>query len=167
IRVQLWPVLFPRLICPLGMALQLVRIEIDFSQITGAVSLCLIVEMLRRGIAAFTARGHRFRSNCLSKLDYRDETVAAGAVYFLRDLVLPRPKAGQRPPKCRSETDWYARSVIVERMGQVIGQSLKPIDFAPGFFPRSEVSLEFIRGIGQRVQQLLSSERASHVLMQL
>src|SRR5205085_7818382 len=126
------------------MPLQLCWIEIDFTQIARAVSFRLIVEMLRRRIAAFTAGGDCDRANFRTELNHSDKAVAAGAVNLFRPFVWPRSERCQRSPDCRREANRNARAGVSERMNDVVGQSLKSIDIPPVGFPRAEVGREFV-----------------------
>src|SRR4051794_1012215 len=93
-------------------ALQLIEIKVDVAQVAGRVALRLIVEVLRRRIAAFAAGRDRARAHAvLAELDDGDEAVAAGAIHALRAGVGPRAERGQRAPGRRREADrdaWLA-----------------------------------------------------------
>src|SRR5438046_1125051 len=122
-----------------GVTLQLRRVEINFSQIAFAVSLCLIVKVRRRGIAALATRGHGDGFNRLAKLDHGDKAVATGAVNFLGSFVRPRAEGSQRTPNRRSKSHRNARPGVGKGMLDVIGQPLKSIYLAPWCLPFAKV----------------------------
>src|ERR1700682_635324 len=86
----------------LDVSLELRRIEVHVAEIAGAVSLRLVVEMGRGGVATLAARGDCPRPHAIPELDHRDEAVAAGAVPLLRcSRIRVRGKRCQRSPPRR------------------------------------------------------------------
>ena len=73
----------PWVVRPFRVTLKLRWIKIHFAQIAGRVSFCLIVEVLRSGISAFSSGSHRDFAHLWAKLNHGNEAVAAGAVDLL------------------------------------------------------------------------------------
>jgi hypothetical protein len=71
------------MVLALSVSFELRAIEIHVSQVAGAVSLRLIVEMPRRRISALSAGGHGFGLHSPTELDDGHKAVTAGAVNFL------------------------------------------------------------------------------------
>src|SRR5471030_3254073 len=90
--------LTPWMVLALRVARELRRIEVDVAQIARAVSLGLIVEVLRLRVAALAAGRHRLRAHRVAELDDGDEAVAGVAVHFLRGLVAARAERRERAP---------------------------------------------------------------------
>src|SRR5512138_3449462 len=84
-----------RVVLPLDMAFQLVRVEIDVAQRTGRVPARLVPEMRRRGVAALAAGADGFGAHARAELDHRDEAVAAGAVHLLRARIRACAERGE------------------------------------------------------------------------
>src|SRR5262245_40958911 len=127
------------MVFPLDVPFQLVAIEIDVAQIAGAVAHCLIVEMRRPRIAALSARGDGLRAHAIAELDDGDEAVAGGPVDLFGSPVAAGAERRERSPARRSEADRNARPRIAERMHDVVGDPLEPVDVAPRRLPRTEV----------------------------
>src|SRR4051812_43120458 len=90
--------LLARVVGALRVALQLVRIEVHVAQVAGRVAFRLIVEVLRRRVAALAAGADGARLHAVAELHDRDEAVAAGAVHLLRPGIGARTKGGERSP---------------------------------------------------------------------
>src|SRR5262245_56090640 len=102
---------------PLGVRPELRGIEVDFAQVAGRVALGLVVEVLRRGVAALAAGRDRAGAHAVrAELDDGDEAVAAGAVHPLRPRIGPRAERRERSPGRRREADRDARLAVVERL---------------------------------------------------
>src|SRR3954470_18160500 len=144
-----------RMVGPLRVAGQLLRIEVDVAQAPRAVALRLILEVLRLRIAALAAGRHRLRAHLVAELDDRDEAVAGVAVHLLRVLVAARAERSERAPARRREADRDARSLVAERLDDVAGQALEAVDLAPRRIPLAEVGGELVRRGGERVQLLV------------
>src|SRR5690349_15128029 len=123
-----------------GMTRELRLIEIHIAQVARRIPLGLIVEVLRARYAVEATRGDRLRTHAVfSKLDDRDEAVTARAVPLLRAGVRLCAERRERAPARRRESDRNARTVVVERLHDVAGETLIAIDVAPWRFPRAEV----------------------------
>ena len=73
--------LLPGIVGPLGVPLELLRVEVDLAQVAGGVALGLIVEVLRGDVAAQAAGGDGAGAHAvLAELDGGHEAVAARAV---------------------------------------------------------------------------------------
>src|SRR5882672_5935852 len=72
----------PRMILPLGVALQLRAIEVHVPKIARAVPFSLIAEMPGPGIAALAARRDRSGPHTVSELHHGHEAIPAGAVHL-------------------------------------------------------------------------------------
>src|SRR5690348_3580870 len=101
------------------MSRELRGIEVHRPEIARGVTLCLVIEMGRRRMAALAARGHRDRANAVSEFDDRDEAVSARAVPLLRPWIGTRPERRERPPPRRREADGNTRLRIIERLNDV------------------------------------------------
>src|ERR1019366_7745074 len=130
-------------------------VEVSLAQFARAVALGLIVEVRRRRIAALDAGGDGPGAHAVAELDYGDETVAAGAIPLLGARVGARRERGERSPLSRGEADGNARSGVVDRLNNVAGGALDPIDAAPGRPPASKMGGEPVRRPRQRLQELL------------
>src|SRR5689334_9236955 len=127
------------MVLALGVAGQLVAIEVHVAEIAGAVAHGLTVEVRRRWIAVLAAGGDRFRADAIAEFHDGHEAVPAGAVHFLRAAVGARAERGQGSPARRREGDRYARRGVVERLHDVTGEALEPVDVAPGRVPPAEI----------------------------
>src|SRR6202789_2111618 len=87
----------------LGMSFEIGAVEVDFAQIAGAVAFCLIVEMGRGGVAAFSAGSDCFRVDFVAELNDRDEAVSAGAVPFFCSGVGASSDRGGGSPEQRGD----------------------------------------------------------------
>src|SRR5678816_4246655 len=115
----------------LGVSLQLRGIEVDLAQVAGGVARRLIVEVLRRGVAALAAGRHGSRPDLVAEFDDGDEAVAADAVHLLHPGRRARAERGERSPARRGEPDRDARPRILERLHDVAGEALEAIDLTP------------------------------------
>jgi len=116
----------------LGMVFQLFTVEVDLTQVPGAIPLGLIIEVQRLRVTAFASRGHRSCTHLVSELHHGDKAVAAGPVPALGSGILPRRERGQRSPLRISEGDRNARAGIAEGLDDISVQPLKPIDYSQG-----------------------------------
>src|SRR6266849_3666255 len=132
------------MVLALGVIFELRAVEIYFAQIARAVPLCLIVEVLRRRIAALSTGRHGSGPHRLAELNNGHKAVAARPINFLRSQVRTRAERRQRAPNGGSEADRYARSCVSEGMHDVIGESLEPVDVSPWRLPCSEVDHKFV-----------------------
>src|SRR5712691_254314 len=80
----------PRMILPLGVALQLRAIEVHVPKIARAVPFSLIAEMPGPGIAALAARRDRSGPHTVSELHHGHEAIPAGAVHLPGPCVRAR-----------------------------------------------------------------------------
>src|SRR5687768_10392809 len=133
---------FARSVGPLGVAYELVGMEIDLAQVARRVAPGLVVEMGRAGMAALAAGRDRQSPDTRSELDDRDEAVAAGAVPALRARPGARAERSERPPPARSERNRDARPGVGEGLHDVAGQALEAVDLAPRCPPAAEIALE-------------------------
>src|SRR5579872_1310162 len=72
-----------RMVLALRVSLELIAVEVNLAQVTGAIALGLIVKVLRRGVAALATRRHSPGFDLVTKLDYCDKAVAARAIPLL------------------------------------------------------------------------------------
>src|SRR4051794_1402912 len=124
---------------PLGVPLQLLAVEVHLAQVAGGVALRLVVEVLRRRIAALAAGRDRARAHPLAELDGGDEAIAADPIHLLRPRRRARAERGERSPSRRGEPDGNARTGIVEWLHDVAGEPLEAVDVPPRRLPRAEV----------------------------
>src|SRR5665213_1588576 len=68
----------------LGVAFELIGVEVDFAKIAGGVAGGFVVEVGRVGMAAFAAGGDGAGVDAGAELDDGNEAVAAGAIPLLR-----------------------------------------------------------------------------------
>src|ERR1019366_1193415 len=66
------------MVFPLRMSLELIAVEVDLAQLSGAVALGLIVEVRGSRMAALAAGRHGPGAHAFAELDHGDEAVAAG-----------------------------------------------------------------------------------------
>src|SRR5207249_390229 len=145
--------LTPRMILPLGVALELGTVKVNFAQISLAVLLGFIIEVRRGGMSALAPRGDGPGSDFVSKFDGRDKAVAARAVPLFRSGIRPRTKRRQRAPERRGEAHGNAGPGVAERLNNVSRQPLETVDVPPGRLPGAKIFDELIRGFRQRLQQ--------------
>jgi len=84
------------MVFPLDVSLELRRVEVDFTQVSGAVSLGFIVEVWRGGIPALTSCGYGPGVYLLAKFDYGNEAVSARSIPLFCTGVRPRAERCQR-----------------------------------------------------------------------
>src|SRR5438445_3115615 len=149
------------MILPLDVAFELLAIEVHVSQIAGAVSRRLVVEMRRRGVAALAAGRDRSGLHAIAELDDRHEAVAGRPVHLLRPFVGARAERGQRAPARRGETDCNAWPRVLEGLNDLSVEALVPIDVAPRSPPTPEIAREPVRRGRERLQQLLPRRLAN------
>src|SRR3954453_13140977 len=99
-------------VLPLAVPLQLIGIEVDVPQASGAVTLRLILEVLRLRVAALAAGRHRPGLPLVAELDHGDEAVAGVAVHLLGIRIAARAERRQRAPARRGEADRNARPLV-------------------------------------------------------
>src|SRR5260370_7319778 len=133
----------------LRMVFQFLTVEVDLTQVPGAIPLGLIIEVQRIRVTALASRGHRSCTHLVSELHHGDKAVAAGPVPALGSGILPRRERGQRSPLRISEGDRNARAGIAEGLDDISVQPLKPIDSSPGGAPGPEVRGQLVSGSGQ------------------
>src|SRR5260370_34570205 len=132
-----------------------------------AVSVGFIVEVWRRGIPALTSSGYGPGVHLLTKFDDGSKAVSACSIPLFCTRVRPSAERRQRTPHRRSETDRNAQSRVVERLDDISGQALESIDVAPRGFPAPEIGGEFVRGIRQRLQELLGRHFCTDVVAEI
>src|SRR3954466_1711630 len=81
--------LLTRVVRALGVAGELVGIEVQLAQVAARVAPGLVEEVRRVRVAALAAGGDRHRLDPVAELDHRDEAVAARAVHPLGPRVGP------------------------------------------------------------------------------
>src|SRR5881398_2017676 len=109
------------MIFALGVALELVAIEVDIAEIAGGVALRFIVEVLGLRMAAFASARDCPGAHAVPELHHGDEAVPAGAVPLLRAWVGARAERGERAPLRRCEGDRHARLRVVKRLNDIAG----------------------------------------------
>ncbi len=77
---------------------EFVGIKVDIAQLASRVAKGLVVEMRRRRIAAFAARGDGHGADPGTELNDGDKTVAVRAVEPLAAVVSFRAEGGERSP---------------------------------------------------------------------
>src|SRR5262245_7344381 len=133
------------MVSPFRVAFQLVGIEVDLAQVARRVAFGLIVEMLRRRIAALPACGHRAGAHAVgAELDDGNEAVAARAVHPLRARIGARAERRQRTPRRRRKSHRNARLTVVELLDDAAVVALEAVDLAPRRLPRAEIGREAI-----------------------
>src|SRR5688572_10087940 len=110
----------------------------------GGIAFSLIVEVRRSGIAAFTARSHRFGPHLFSEFHNGHEAVAARPVITLGSLVTARAEGGEGAPGAGREADRYAGGGIGKRLDDVARQPLEAIDLAPRCAPAAEIIFQLL-----------------------
>src|SRR5277367_1710821 len=106
---------------PLDMAIEIGAIEIDLTQIAGAVAFCLIVKVWRSGVAALATGSDGLCMDLVAELDYGDEAVAAGAVPLLCSWIGARAERGKGAPEGGSKAYRNAWCGVVEGLNDVAG----------------------------------------------
>src|SRR5688572_30562171 len=132
-------ILLPRLVLALGVALEILAIEIHVAQVAGRIAVGLVVEVLRPGNAVQPAGGHRLRLYSIAELDDGHEAVAARAVPLLGAGIRARAERGQRSPPRRWKHHRRARLRIFELLHDRAVVALEAIDVAPRRLPLAEV----------------------------
>src|SRR5580700_12321745 len=125
------PVSLARVVSALGVALQLLRVEIHLAQCARGVAYRLVIEVRRGGVPAPAARRDRHCVHLLGELDHRDEAVARRAVIALGALVAACLEGGERAPRRCGEGYRRARLVVIELLHDVAVVALEAIDRAP------------------------------------
>src|SRR6187549_1739106 len=142
------------MVAPLRVRFDLRAVEVDVSEITGAVSRRLVVEMWRRGVAALAARGYGLGADAVAELDDGDEAVPARSIDLLRSPVRPRAERRERAPSRRRERDGDAGPRVREGVLDVVGEALEAIDVPPRRLPGAEAGGERVGRRGEREYQL-------------
>src|SRR5690606_14440990 len=146
-------------------AFELFGPEVHLAQVAGAVTLGLVVEVRRRRVAAFAARGHRARADLVAELHRGNEAVAAGAVVALRARPAMRAERGQRAPARRGERHRDARPGVVEHLHDRAVVALVAVDLAPGRAPAAEILLQAFDRARERGQPRLRTGLRGHVVV--
>src|SRR5471032_2374719 len=153
------------MVLPLGVALQLIAVEVHLAQFASCVPIRLVVEVRRQWMATFTACGDGDGSNAVAEFDHGDEAVTARAVPLLRSRIGARAERGERPPARRGEADWDTGPGVVELRIDVCGETLKSIDVAPRRLPTPEVAGQLVGGRGECLEPLVGRSVAGGVVI--
>lgn len=138
-------------------------IEVHSSQVAGAVAFGFVVEVRRRWMTTFTARGYRACADSVAEFHDRNEAIAVGAIPFFCSGVSVGTERRERAPQRGCEPYGYAGLGIVERLHYVSRQALESIDVAPWSSPASKVSRESIRRYRQSLKLLVRRGLICHV----
>src|SRR5450755_3013667 len=99
------------------------------------------------------------------ELDRRDKAIAHRPINFLRLARIGGVERRQRSPRGGREAHRQAGLVVIDRLNDVVGQSLKAVDITPWRSPAAEVALQLCNCRGQAVEALGWSQMADQIVV--
>src|ERR1043166_6423498 len=98
--------------------------------------------MRRRRVAALAAGRHRPGPHAVAELHHGHEAVSGRAIELPGAPPGTRRERGERAPPRRGEPDGEAGRRIAERLDEIAGEALEPVEVAPRRLPGAEAGRE-------------------------